>query len=151
MFKYLPINFYRPTKSIKGSMIQLTIKQAKVIQEGERTINTDGFVYLSFASQIAEKKFDYDNKVVLKLNALECGDILRCLSTGGSTELFHRTESRTLSMKVEPHEDRFNLSGNMKDKSGTSKGFFYRLDAKEMEIFKVYLQQAIIEIYRAEV
>lgn len=133
---------YKPNSRGTGSALQFNLNPAK------------GSLFVEAANQVAEKQFDWENKVIMKWNLDDIGMILAVL-TGRqvSAKLFHQSERSNsvfeLNYRNEPERAPYfaTLSRKLLDDQSLSK-VSLPIGEGEAAILSTLLQRAVVGILR---
>lgn len=149
MNKHLPVCFFRANKDNKGATLQIQIKPASQTTEGTKITKNEGCVYFVIARQVGDKKFDYDNKITMKLSAIECSEIILGIKDKKVVDLVHKLNGNTSSLKVEEYNGNFGFKLFKKTGDATNSISIY-LSLKECNLIIKILEDAMTAIYTAE-
>ena len=126
------------------------LSPAKIESTDEKqNVYVKGNVYATFAKQNGEN-FDFDKKIVIKLSALECANLILKMRTHTSFDIIHKMEDRITSLKGEVG-DKNSYKLTVFTKTGDnvrSVGLYLSEDEVEESI--IYLKEAVIMSYKID-
>lgn len=135
---------YKANKSNNGSAMQLDLN-------AEREA-----VFLECAGQVAEQRFDWQNKITLKLSVTDIGKILAVFSgRAAEAKLFHdpgkgdygEQAVRNRVVELRRMERGFGLKVSEQAKDGKLMAISVPISDDEAEVIATLLRQAVVRIY----
>eukprot|EP00191_Tetraselmis_sp_GSL018_P024016 CAMPEP_0177626140 /NCGR_PEP_ID=MMETSP0419_2-20121207/30492_1 /TAXON_ID=582737 /ORGANISM="Tetraselmis sp., Strain GSL018" /LENGTH=221 /DNA_ID=CAMNT_0019127169 /DNA_START=123 /DNA_END=785 /DNA_ORIENTATION=+ len=109
----------------KGALAVRPIRPTwRSLQGGGIAIERQGTMFVEFAAAVAERQYDWENKLTFALNAIELGTLMEC--AGSKNEFYHDpgkggrsegTVSKTLRVEPTPSGNGYFFSISVSDKS----------------------------------
>lgn len=140
-----PFRVYKANKAGTGSAIGMDLNVEK------------GAVFLEITKQMGEKRFDWDNKITMKLSVSDMGDFLAVLKgKKDSIRLFHepskgeyKVAKEVMNTIAELSKGRYGyaLRVSQQAKSRELKAVQISISDDEGEVLRVLLERAVERIY----